>query len=73
MARQGRAPTTCQQAEAVIEAGRKSTDAKHVDASGGQLNGKWYPIESTADLHHGRRVGGAQLEAINARGGALDE
>ena len=73
MPRQGGAPPTRQQPKAVIEAGRQAANAEDIDACGGQLNGKRYTIEPTADLDDNRRVDAAQLETVGACCSALDE
>src|ERR1700761_745217 len=71
--RQRGAAALPEQAEAVVEQLRNSTNPKGADATGRELNGKCDPVEPAAAPGYYRRIDIAQLGAIAARRGPLHE
>ena len=73
MPRQRGATAVPEQAEAVIEQLRGSTNPKAADATGREFNGKRDPVKPAADPGEDRRIDIAQHGAVAARRGPFHE
>ena len=73
VARQRRAPAARQQPEAIVQERRQPAHAEGVDAGSRELDRERDAVQPAADLGDERRIGIAQLEAVEDRRRALDE
>jgi hypothetical protein len=69
----GRAASPDEQEEAVVQAAREPLRRHHPQLRNGKLDGHRDAVEMLADVRDRRGVGVAQGEAVDGRGGALDE
>jgi hypothetical protein len=69
----GRATTSRQQPQAIVEARCQSADAKEIRARSRQLDRQRQAIECAADAGHDRTLGIVQLERMQAGRGALSK
>jgi hypothetical protein len=71
--RHRRATPPLQQQQAVVQAGGKSFDAKHLDARCGELDRQWQAVKPPANLDDQRGIHIDQREVFDGRGDTLDE
>ena len=73
MPRHRRAAPHPQELQAVVQAGGKAFDPKHLDARGGELDGQRQAVKPAANLDDQRGVRVGQREVFDGRSHALDE